>query len=182
MKIYTRKGDAGTTSLIGGTRVQKHHLRIQAYGTIDELNSYLGLLTTLPEAEAVQPLLRIVQDRLFTLGSLLAADPEGMKMELPNLFPEDVEVLEHSIDALQEPLPELRNFILAGGCAANAHAHVARTICRRAERAMVELAEFETVDALHITYVNRLSDWLFVVARHCTSVAGAEEIAWRPRH
>jgi cob(I)alamin adenosyltransferase len=181
MKIYTRKGDTGQTSLLGGKRVPKHSQRIEAYGTVDELNSWIGLLATLPHARPQVALLRSIQDRLFTLGSLLAADPEGTSFKLPELQESDVTELEQSIDSLEADLPALRNFVLPGSDADNAHAHVARTVCRRAERRLVELAEVEPVDALNLKYLNRLSDWLFVFSRALTLRNGTAEVAWTPR-
>lgn len=180
MKIYTKKGDSGTTSLIGGTRVPKHHLRIEAYGTVDELNSFLGLLSVQAAAESFRPLIKSIQDNLFTLGSNLAMEAGG-HMQLPELREEDVLVLEESMDAQEKQLPELRNFVLAGGHEANALAHVSRCVCRRAERAVVLLHETEPVSLLILQYLNRLSDWLFVLARTMSHTTGAEEIAWAPR-
>lgn len=182
MKIYTRKGDKGQTSLIGGTRVPKHHMRIEAYGTIDELNSWLGVIRDLiTEVPAASSLLKEIQDRLFTVGSSLAADPEHSKMILPDLKESDVVVLEHEMDRMNETLPELKNFILPGGHLPASYCHVARCVCRRAERQIVELAEHDHVDELVIKYMNRLSDYLFVLSRYLALRAGAEEIVWNPR-
>lgn len=181
MKIYTRKGDKGKTSLIGGTRVPKHHLRIEAYGTVDELNSWLGVIRDLANDEAVRTLLKEVQDRLFTAGSALAADPEHSKMILPDLHEADVTMLENDIDRMNLVLPELKNFILPGGHLTASYCHVARCVCRRAERLVTELAEQDTVDGLVIQYLNRLSDHLFVLARYLAHNDGAEEITWNPR-
>ncbi len=181
MKIYTRKGDKGTTSLIGGTRVPKHHVRIEAYGTVDELNSWLGVVRDMAQDGHIRTLLKEVQDRLFTLGSSLAADPEHSKMVLPDLLDADVEALEKEMDRMNESLPELKNFILPGGHLAASYSHVARCVCRRAERLVVGLAEQEPVDELAIRYLNRLSDYLFVLARYLAHKDGAEEIAWNPR-
>lgn len=181
MKVYTKKGDEGLTSLIGGTRVPKHHLRIEAYGTVDELNSNIGRLADFEAAATYRPFLREVQDRLFTMGSLLAADPEKNRMELPSLHASDVEKLEKSIDEMESGLEPLKNFILPGGHPANSSAHIARCVCRRAERMVVNLSEQAPVDPLSLQYLNRLSDWLFVFAREMTRVTGAEEIAWTPR-
>lgn len=181
MKIYTRKGDKGKTSLIGGTRVPKHHLRIEAYGTVDELNSWLGVLRDLATDEGVRTLLKEIQDRLFTLGSALAADPEHSKMILPDLKEADVKTLEQDIDRMNKTLPELKNFILPGGHLTASYGHVARCVCRRAERLVVELSENDQVDELVIKYLNRLSDHLFVLSRYLAHKDGAEEITWNPR-
>mgnify|MGYP006151765519 CR=1 FL=1 len=181
MKIYTKKGDKGKTSLIGGTRVPKHHIRIESYGTVDELNSWLGVIRDLTPNEAVKSLLKEIQDRLFTVGSALAADPEHSKMILPDIKPTDVEALELDMDRMNESLPELKNFILPGGHLTASYCHVARCVCRRAERLVVALAEQEAVDELVIQYMNRLSDHLFVLARYLAHNDGAEEITWAPR-
>jgi cob(I)alamin adenosyltransferase len=181
MKIYTRKGDKGKTSLIGGTRVPKHHMRIEAYGTVDELNSWLGVIRDMTTNDAVKTLLKEIQDRLFTIGSALAAEPEHSKMILPDLKPADVETLELDIDRMNETLPELKNFILPGGHLAASYCHVARCVCRRAERLIVDLSEKDMVDALVIQYMNRLSDHLFVLSRYLAHNDGAEEITWAPR-
>lgn len=181
MKIYTRKGDKGKTSLIGGTRVPKHHMRIEAYGTVDELNSWLGVIRDMTTNEAVKTLLKEIQDRLFTVGSALAAEPEHSKMILPDLKPADVETLELDIDRMNETLPELKNFILPGGHLTASYCHVARCVCRRAERLIVDLSEKDVVDALVIQYMNRLSDHLFVLSRYLAHNDGAEEITWAPR-
>ncbi len=181
MKIYTKKGDKGKTSLIGGTRVPKHHMRIEAYGTVDELNSWLGVIRDMTTNEATKTLLKEIQDRLFTVGSALAADPEHSKMILPDIKPADVETLELDMDRMNESLPELKNFILPGGHLTASYCHVARCVCRRAERLVVELAEKDTVDELVIQYMNRLSDHLFVLSRYLAHNDGAEEITWAPR-
>lgn len=181
MKIYTRKGDEGQTGLLGGTRVPKHHLRIESYGTVDELNSWIGLLRSLPEASHYVSELHQIQDRLFTLGSHLAADPAKNSFALPEITQADVDALEESMDTLEAHLPELKNFVLPGGLPANAQAHIARCVCRRAERLAVALHEQETVNALILKYLNRLSDWLFVFARTLSHTAGVAEIAWTPR-
>jgi cob(I)alamin adenosyltransferase len=181
MKIYTKKGDAGQTSLIGGTRVPKHHIRIEAYGTVDELNSWIGVLRDHSPDESLRELLYEIQDRLFTLGSHLASDPETSRMKLPELTDADVERLEQSIDSLENELPPLTNFVLPGGHLPNSFAHVARCVCRRAERATVMLNEHAAVDPLILRYLNRLSDWLFVLARVLSHRAGADEVLWKPR-
>lgn len=182
-KIYTRTGDRGTTSLIGGTKVSKSHLRIEAYGTVDELNSYIGLCKDLLSGVMEAGILQEVQDRLFTVGSSLACDPEKEpKMKIPDLKEEDISLLEKEIDQMNEILPPMKFFILPGGHPAVSHLHIARCVCRRAERACVRLqAEGEEVEAIVIKYINRLSDYLFVLARFAAHRLNVPEIAWRPR-
>ncbi len=181
MKIYTKKGDTGTTQLIGGTRVAKHNARIEAYGTVDELNSYIGLVRDYMTETTVKDLLKEIQDRLFTIGSSLASDPDNSKMKIPDLKESDVELLEKEIDKMNEGLPELKSFILPGGHVANSVCHIARCICRRAERSTTALSENSFVDALVIKYLNRLSDFLFVLARKASKDHGVEEIQWKAR-
>lgn len=181
MKIYTKKGDGGQTSLIGGTRVPKDSLRIEAYGTIDELNSFVGFLRDQEAATPFQPTLAEIQDRLFTLGSLLAEDPAGSRMQLPGISEEDVELLEKEMDRQDSALPEMRSFVLPGGHPAVSSAHICRTVCRRAERITVHLSRVEKVDPLIITYLNRLSDYFFVLSRTLTARTGATETPWVPR-
>ncbi|MBN2235912.1 MAG: cob(I)yrinic acid a,c-diamide adenosyltransferase [Bacteroidales bacterium] len=180
-KIYTKGGDKGETALIGGTRVPKYHQKIEAYGTIDELKSYLGLIRDLSEDEATSELLFEIQDRLFTTESLIAADSEESTHRLPKLFESDVELLEKSIDKMNETLPELTSFIMPGGHVLASHAHIARTICRRAERLTIKSAETHPIDPLCIKYLNRLSDFLFVLARKFAYELGGKEIKWKPR-
>jgi len=182
MKIYTKKGDQGSTGLIGGTRVSKGDVRIEAYGTVDELNSYIGLVSTMPIDNLYILQLQEIQDRLFTIGSHLAADPEKSKMQLPDLLEADVEKLENWMDAMDEALAPLTAFILPGGHAISAHTHVARCICRRAERMAVILDELEGVEALVLTYLNRLSDYLFMLSRKISLDLGVSEHTWTPRH
>src|SRR6185436_19174845 len=165
MKIYTKKGDTGTTQLIGGTRVPKHHVRIEAYGTIDELNSFIGLVRDYMQEESMKNLLKEIQDRLFTIGSSLASDPEKSKMKIPDLKESDVELLEKEIDKMNEVLPELKSFVLPGGHPANSICHIARCVCRRGERLVTALSENDFVEPLVIKYLNRLSDFLFVLSR-----------------
>lgn len=181
MKIYTKKGDSGATSLIGGTRVAKHDLRIASYGTIDELNSYLGVVRDAAGMDEVTEQLIEIQDRLFTIGSSLASDPERSKMAIPDLRESDVQLLEQWMDEMDAKLPELKAFILPGGHLAVSHSHVARTICRRAERLVTELQGQSFVDPLVLTYLNRLSDYLFVSARLLGQELGAVETPWEPR-
>lgn len=181
MKIYTKKGDSGTTGLIGGTRLPKHHIRIESYGTVDELNSYIGLLRDLsPEAGLPEVLLEI-QDRLFTIGSHLAADPEKSKMTLPELFESDITFLEEQIDSMESGLEPMKFFVLPGGHPTVSHCHIARCVCRRAERLVTHLAENEMVNPLIQAYMNRLSDYLFMLSRKLTHDLGANESPWKPR-
>ena len=182
-KIYTKTGDKGKTSLIGGTKVAKSHMRIESYGTTDELNSYIGLVRDHVEQPAVREFLQEIQDRLFTIGSSLATDPEkDAKVMIPDLKEGDVTALEAEIDAMNEVLPEMRNFILPGGHVAVSTTHIARCVCRRAERLCVNMVEHEQfVDPLVIKYLNRLSDYLFVLARYIGQTLQVAEIPWRPR-
>lgn len=181
MKVYTKGGDKGQTSLIGGTRVAKSHDRIEAYGTVDELNSYIGLIADQEIDQHYIDILREVQDRLFTIGSSLASDPEKSKMKIPDLLDSDVALLEKEIDAMQEVLPEMRFFVLPGGHTTVSYCHIARCVCRRAERLSIGLSAESFVAELVIQYLNRLSDYLFVLGRKLTHDLGAEEIPWRPR-
>ncbi len=182
MKIYTKKGDQGETSLIGGKRVPKNDIRIESYGTVDELNAWIGMLRDQPVDD--QPLkdeLIEIQDRLFTIGSLLAQSPEGTKMELPRLAESDITFLEEAIDAMNETLPEMKSFVLPGGHTTVSSCHITRCVCRRAERLVVALHD-ETDDYKKIVqYLNRLSDYLFVLARKLTLKLGAKETPWKPR-
>ncbi|MBP6303824.1 MAG: cob(I)yrinic acid a,c-diamide adenosyltransferase [Bacteroidia bacterium] len=180
-KIYTKTGDKGETSLIGGVRVPKYHLRIESYGTVDELNSYIGLVKDMITDEHAKEVLYEIQDRLFTIGSVLASDPEKSKMKIPDLHETDVELLEKEMDAMDENLPELRSFILPGGHPAVSTAHVARCICRRAERLVVHLSNESQVPEIIAVYLNRLSDYLFVLSRKIATDFNVDEIPWRPR-
>jgi cob(I)alamin adenosyltransferase len=181
MKIYTKTGDKGQTSLIGGTRVPKHHVRIEAYGTVDELNSWIGVLRDSITEKPVIDLLIEIQDRLFTTGSLLAADPDKSKMKLPELIADDITRLEHAIDQMNETLPPMRQFVLPGGHLIVSYCHIARCVCRRAERNCIHLAESAPVNELILQYLNRLSDYLFVLSRKLTQDLGASETSWKPR-
>jgi cob(I)alamin adenosyltransferase len=181
MKIYTKTGDKGLTSLIGGTRVPKYHLRIESYGTVDELNSYIGLIRDQDIAVHDKDILKQIQDRLFTIGSSLAADPEKSKMILPDLQMTDVELLEQEMDSMNEQLPELRHFILPGGSNAISFCHIARCICRRAERITVQLASESAVDEKVNIYLNRLSDYLFTLGRKIGNETNVPENQWVPR-
>jgi cob(I)alamin adenosyltransferase len=181
MKIYTKTGDKGFTSLIGGTRVPKHHLRIESYGTVDELNSYIGLIRDQEITQHDKDFLKEIQDRLFTIGSSLAADPEKSKMVIPDLHTEDIELLETEMDAINLQVPELKHFILPGGSTTISYCHVARTVCRRAERLVVHLADESIVDDKVIVYLNRLSDYLFTLARKVANDHNITENEWIPR-
>ena len=183
MKIYTKTGDKGKTSLIGGTKVIKSHPRIEAYGTIDELNSFIGLSLDHISSFLIDNVLAEVQDRLFTIGSALACDPDKeTKLKIPDLHEEDITLLEKEMDKMNEVLPPMKSFILPGGHVAVSALHVARTVCRRAERLCVGMQEKDDeIDPLIIKYLNRLSDYLFVLARFTAFKLGAEEIPWKPR-
>lgn len=182
MKIYTKKGDAGTTQLIGGSRVPKDHIRIDAYGTIDELNAVLGCLKdALVREQEVCEFLKYIQDRLFMVGSVLACDVEGTKMILPDVTEQDVAGLESEIDRMELELPVLKNFIIPGGHMAASWAHLARTVSRRAERCVVALDHVESVEVLILKFLNRLSDYFFVLARYLTLRAGGEEVLWQKK-
>jgi cob(I)alamin adenosyltransferase len=182
LRIYTKTGDKGETSLIGGTRLPKHHIRIEAYGNVDELNSWVGLLRDQPvDAESIKILLEI-QDRLFTIGSLLASDPEkSIKMKLPEIKEEDIVLLEKQIDVMEEKLPPMKSFVLPGGHTLVSYCHVARCVCRRAERSVLRVAENEKVEELVYKYLNRLSDYLFVLSRKLAHDLNAPETPWVPR-
>ncbi len=182
-KIYTKTGDLGKTSLIGGTKVPKSDLRIESYGTVDELNCFIGLVNDYLSDAASKTTLKEIQDRLFTIGSSLACDPDKEPlMKIPDLKEEDVKLLEAEMDRMDEVLPVMKNFILPGGHAAVSTAHIARCVCRRAERLCVHLKENESfVEPLVIKYLNRLSDYLFVLARYIGHILHIEEIAWKAR-
>ncbi len=186
MKIYTKTGDKGTTSLIGGTRVPKHDLRIESYGTIDELNSFIGLLRDkIPHKEIENNLIKI-QNELFNLGAFLSLDPEKNKLangkdrlNIPPISDELIESLEKQIDLMNEQLPPMTHFILPGGHEIVSTCHICRTIARRAERRVTALSEFSFVEDNWIKYLNRLSDYLFVLARKLSNDLKVEEIKWR---
>lgn len=182
-KIYTKTGDKGQTSLIGGTRVPKSHIRIESYGTVDELNSYLGLVSDMAQNNTITEWIREIQDRLFTLGAELATTPtKEVKMKLPDLHKEDISWLETQMDLMNESLPEMRSFILPGGLPASSACHIARCVCRRAERLCVQMQEAnEPVSELILQYLNRLSDFLFVLSRYLSYINNREEVAWRAR-
>src|SRR5688500_8383134 len=179
-KIYTKTGDDGTTGLFGGARLPKHHIRIEAYGTVDELNSIIGWLMSLVKDQETNQLLQNIQSRLFTVGSNLASAP-GKNMITPDLVDEDILISQRAIDSMQSQLPELKNFILPGGSQVISAAHIARSVCRRAERRCVALSFDSEVDPMIILYLNRLSDYFFVLARWIGHQEGIEEIKWTAR-
>ena len=182
-KIYTKTGDKGKTSLIGGTKVFKSDLRIEAYGTVDELNSFIGLCLDHLKSNSINNVLPEIQDRLFTIGAALACDPaKETRMKIPDLLEPDVELLEKEIDGMNEMLPAMKSFILPGGHVAVSSLHIARTVCRRAERCCVRMQKKKMeVEDLIIKYLNRLSDYLFVLARFAAHQLQAQEIPWKPR-
>lgn len=188
LKIYTRTGDKGTTSLIGGTKVPKNHLRIESYGTVDELNSFIGLLNdhldALPPEQHPDTIpLREIQDRLFTIGASLACDPDKEpKLKIPDLKKEDITRLENEIDRMSSALPPMKSFILPGGHPVVSTAHVVRCVCRRAERVCVGMQEERLfIEPIVIQYLNRLSDYFFIFARYAAHWLHAPEIPWQPR-
>lgn len=188
MKIYTKTGDKGTTSLFGGTRVPKHHIRIDSYGTVDELNSWLGLIRDQESSDETNEILITIQDRLFTVGAILATDPEKAilksgkeRLNIPKVSEEDITLLEQEIDKMNESLPPMTHFILPGGHQAVSFCHIARCVCRRAERISAELYENEPFDPRVLKYLNRLSDYLFVLARKLSFDLKAKEVKWIPK-
>lgn len=181
MKIYTKTGDKGTTSLLGGTRVSKAHLRIEAYGTVDELNSYLGLLRDQEVNKARTPLLIEIQEELFTIGSHLAMEPGSTKFPVPPIDQTLTLRLEEAMDAMDAELPAMKNFILPGGHSSISFGHVARCVCRRAERLVIRLQEQEAVEEGIVQFLNRLSDYLFVLCRKMGQELGVEDTPWKPR-
>ena len=181
MKIYTKTGDKGTTALFTGTRVPKHHIRIESYGTIDELNSHLGLIRDQNIDSRSKNTLVTVQDKLFTVGSILATEPKkDSRLKIPRISDEDIQLLEQEIDWMNEELPEMTHFILPGGHTTVSYCHIARTVCRRAERMISYLHEQEPVPESVLGYVNRLSDFLFVLARKLSKDLKADEVKWIP--
>ena len=181
MKIYTKTGDKGQTSLVGGTRVSKTELRIEAYGTVDELNSYVGLVRDQAVNNDRKDILKEIQDRLLTIGSILASEPEQTKKRIPDLHESDIELLEKEMDRMDESLEPMRFFILPGGHQSVSFGHLARTVCRRAERMVIRLSQETEVNDLVIRYLNRLSDYLFVLCRMMIKDLNIEEISWKPR-
>jgi len=188
MKVYTKTGDSGTTALFGGTRVPKHHIRIESYGTVDELNSHIGLIRDQDISDLYKNVLIEVQDRLFTVGAILATPPEKETLKngqprLQNLgiVESDIEFLENEIDTMEEALPPMTHFVLPGGHTTVSYCHIARCVCRRAERLAVHLNDIEPTDERVIKYLNRLSDYLFVLARKLSHDLNADEVQWIPR-
>lgn len=184
-KIYTKTGDKGETSLFGGARVPKNHIRVEAYGTLDELNSYIGLVSDVIESPQYKAVLKEIQDRLFTIGSMLASDP-SKNMITPDIRIEDIQMLENEIDTMDAELPMLKNFILPGGHTTVSYCNIARTVCRRAERWVIALDSMEkeegrSLDPLSIQYLNRLSDYLFILGRKAAKDLGVMEVLWKPR-
>jgi len=187
MKIYTKTGDKGTTSLFGGTRVPKHHIRIESYGTVDELNAHIGLIKDQEIEVHTKEILNRVQDRLFTIGSTLATEPEKAslksgkeRLRIPKISEEDIMLLEKEMDLMNDALPEMTHFVLPGGHQSVSFCHIARCVCRRAERMATALYEISPFDEMVIKYLNRLSDYLFVLARKLSKDLNAEEIQWIP--
>ena len=180
MKIYTKTGDEGTTALFGGKRVRKDDIRIEAYGTVDELNSFIGLLNASFQEATQNYFLSEVQKRLFTIGANLASDPEK-KMITPDIKHDDIQTLENAMDTMDQLLEPLKNFILPGGDTVIAQAHICRTICRRAERRVITLNNISQVDPSIIIYLNRLSDYFFVLSRYLSYRNNITEIPWVPR-
>ncbi len=187
MKVYTKTGDKGTTALFGGTRVPKHHIRIESYGTVDELNSHIGLIRDQDINPDYKKILERVQDRLFTLGAILATDPEKAvlkngkdRLNIPKISEADIELLENEIDGMEKELPPMTHFVLPGGHTTVSYCHIARCVCRRAERLSVHLNEIEPTDMMVLTYLNRLSDYLFVLARKLSHDLKADEVKWIP--
>lgn len=187
MKIYTKTGDAGTTALFGGTRVSKHHIRIDSYGTLDELNSWLGLIRDQDIDAHTKETLVQIQDKLFTIGAILATDPEKARLKsgkerltIPKINAGDIALLEKEMDLMNDSLPPMTHFILPGGHPTVSYCHIARTVCRRAERLASLLHENEPVDPNVLSYINRLSDYLFVLARKLSKDLYANEIKWIP--
>lgn len=187
MKIYTKTGDKGTTALFGGTRVPKHHIRIESYGTVDELNSYIGLIKDQEIDSELKTHLKKIQDNLFTLGAELATDPEKAQLKngkerlnIVKVKEAEIQFLEDQIDLMNKELPQMTHFILPGGHTTVSYCHIARCVCRRAERLATALQEIEPFEAYILQYLNRLSDYLFVLARKLSKDLQAEEVKWIP--
>ncbi|WP_299211530.1 cob(I)yrinic acid a,c-diamide adenosyltransferase [uncultured Dokdonia sp.] len=188
MKIYTKTGDKGTTALFGGTRVPKHHIRIDSYGTVDELNSHIGLIRDQEIDSRSKELLIHIQDKLFTVGAVLATDPEKMtlkngkdRLNIPRVSEEDIVLLETEMDTMNDHLPPMTHFVLPGGHTTVSYCHIARCVCRRAERLATALYDIAPFDEHTLKYLNRLSDYLFVLARKLSNDLKAEEIKWIPK-
>lgn len=187
MKIYTKTGDEGTTALFGGTRVKKYNLRIDSYGTVDELNAYIGLIKDQDIDEATKDSLLKIQNELFTLGAMLATPPEKEtlksgkeRLNIPKVDSNSIQFLENEIDTMDSELPQMTHFILPGGHQVVSFCHVARCVCRRAERLCVELNDEEAINSDILKYLNRLSDYLFVLARMLSKQLQVDEIKWIP--
>ena len=187
MKIYTKTGDDGTTGLFGGTRVSKHHIRIDSYGSIDEVNSWLGLIRDQKIDERSKNTIAVIQNKLFTVGAIMATDPKKAilksgeeRLNIPKIKPSDIELLEKEMDWMNESLPPMTHFILPGGHTTVSYCHIARTVCRRAERLASQLYENEPFDKNVLSYINRLSDYLFVLARKLSLDLKVNEIKWIP--
>jgi cob(I)alamin adenosyltransferase len=188
MIIYTKSGDKGTTALFGGTRVPKHHIRIESYGTVDELNSHIGLIRDQDIDTWAKDILVIIQDKLFTVGAILATDPEKAtlksgkdRLNIPKISSEDIELLEQEMDKMNLELPEMTHFVLPGGHQTVSFCHIARCVCRRAERLASALNDLEPFHPETLTYLNRLSDYLFVLARKLSKDLQADEVKWIPK-
>lgn len=189
MKVYTKTGDKGTTALFGGTRVPKYNIRIESYGTVDELNSHIGLIRDQEINLRYKNTLIEIQDRLFTVGAILATPPEKEtlkngkpRLTIPKISETDIELLENEIDAMESELPPMTHFVLPGGHTTVSYCHIARCVCRRAERLSVHLNDLEPTDPFVIKYLNRLSDYLFVLARKLSHDLQADEVKWIPKH
>ncbi|MDT0622773.1 cob(I)yrinic acid a,c-diamide adenosyltransferase [Croceitalea vernalis] len=181
MKIYTKTGDKATTALFTGKRVSKHHIRIESYGTLDELNSFLGLIRDQKIDDISKQNLTIIQNKLFTVGAILATEPKkDNRLKIPRIHNQDISLLENQMDLMNEELPEMTHFILPGGHTTVSYCHIARTVCRRAERMISYLNENEPVPENLLAYINRLSDYLFVLARKLSKDLQAEEVKWIP--
>jgi len=181
LKIYTRTGDQGNTSLLGGTKVSKSALRLDAYGTVDELNSYLGLLADLDDFAGFKEFLRDTQENLFSVGSHLACESDNLISKLPSLESAWIKAVEDAIDKMDQNLPAMKNCILPGGKTSVSFCHIARCVCRRAERRVIGLSEESRVNPIIIQYLNRLSDYLFILARAVGQEQGVPEIPWKPK-
>jgi len=179
MKVYTKKGDKGQTQLLGGSIVDKDHVKLECYGTIDELNSFIGNIYDQDLKEFHKEILLNIQNQLFNLGSVISFDGKKDKIKLPNITAKNIEMLEKAIDKMEESLPMLKNFILPSGHPTTSKCHIARTVCRRAERNLVTLSKTSEIDNLHLQYLNRLSDYLFVLSRAVLKENNAEEIEWQ---
>ncbi|MDN6279518.1 MAG: cob(I)yrinic acid a,c-diamide adenosyltransferase [Psychroflexus sp.] len=187
MKIYTKTGDKGTTALFGGSRVPKNHIRIESYGTVDELNAHLGMLRDCQVNPQIKQDIELIQNKLFTLGSILATDPKKAKLKsgkdrlnIPRITAEDITYLEDRIDVMNESLPQMTHFVLPGGHKAVSQSHIARCVCRRAERNAAALYAIESFDDEVLQYLNRLSDYIFVVSRKTADELDVKETQWIP--